>query len=342
MKKGTWITIFLVLGCIVNVHSQQLGLYSQYMDNAMLLNPSAAGMEKYTDVNLSTRQQWVGFKNAPQTFALSANGRLSEKVSTAEKPYSLRISDPDRYTEVYGKEAKHKYLPHGLGGYADYDQHGPFSRISGYVSYAHHFPLGKGYFLSLGVAPGVANRSLGTDNLEVADPNNDQTFREYKGNSVQSTYFDLNSGVSFYSDRLYVGYSGRQLLQNALFAEIKPVDEDQKLVVHHSLISMYRFRLNSFLELAPTIALRKAGPAPLKYDATAKLRFEEKIWAGFSYREEGTLSGIFGLRINELIQVGYSYDFTTSGLASYNDGSHELNLSFMLFNHKKLTPDFIW
>ena len=54
-------------------------LYSQYMLNGFLLNPAIAGSEGYTAVNITAREQWIGFKNAPGTYALSFQTRVLKK-----------------------------------------------------------------------------------------------------------------------------------------------------------------------------------------------------------------------------------------------------------------------
>ncbi len=71
-------TLFLMGMAIGN--SQQLPLYSQYMMNKFLLNPAIAGSDGYTSVNLTAREQWVGFSNAPRTHAISAQTRILKRL----------------------------------------------------------------------------------------------------------------------------------------------------------------------------------------------------------------------------------------------------------------------
>ena len=44
---------------------QQLPVYSQYLYNKFLINPSIAGSDGYTSVSLTAREQWVGYGGAP-------------------------------------------------------------------------------------------------------------------------------------------------------------------------------------------------------------------------------------------------------------------------------------
>src|SRR5512136_2612651 len=56
--------------------SQQVPMYSQYVMNGFLINPSFAGRDGYTSVNLTVREQWVGLKEPPSTYALSFQTRI--------------------------------------------------------------------------------------------------------------------------------------------------------------------------------------------------------------------------------------------------------------------------
>jgi hypothetical protein len=75
LKKLLYIIIFLG-GFLAEASSQQVPLYSQYMLNGFLLNPAVAGSEGYTAVNLTAREQWIGMKHAPGTYALSFQTRI--------------------------------------------------------------------------------------------------------------------------------------------------------------------------------------------------------------------------------------------------------------------------
>jgi len=57
--------------------AQQVPMYSQYIMNGFLINPSFAGRDGYTTVNLTVREQWVGLAGAPSTYAVSFRTRYS-------------------------------------------------------------------------------------------------------------------------------------------------------------------------------------------------------------------------------------------------------------------------
>ena len=68
---------------------QQLPLFSQYLYNKFLINPAVAGSDGYTTVNLTAREQWVGYYGAPRTFSFSMQTRILKK-SFMQKQTTVR------------------------------------------------------------------------------------------------------------------------------------------------------------------------------------------------------------------------------------------------------------
>ena len=91
MKTKVFILAFIMvfLAMVPAVKSQQLPVYSQYMMNSYLLNPAVAGHEGYTSLNLVAREQWIGLKDAPSTYAFSVQTRLL-KNSFISRSASIR------------------------------------------------------------------------------------------------------------------------------------------------------------------------------------------------------------------------------------------------------------
>src|SRR5438552_16431688 len=75
-KKITTITLMLVSAITI---AQQRPHYTQYILNNYILNPALSGIENYTDLKLSARDQWIGFEGRPQTFYISAHAPIGKK-----------------------------------------------------------------------------------------------------------------------------------------------------------------------------------------------------------------------------------------------------------------------
>src|SRR5512137_2244083 len=114
--KNIFLVIALSLSCNVSF-AQQVPMYSQYIMNGFLVNPSIAGRDGYTTVNLTVREQWVGMQDAPSTYAASFQTRL------------LRNSYISKSTAVKKKLVKPtKGSRVGLGGYLFSDYNGIMRR----------------------------------------------------------------------------------------------------------------------------------------------------------------------------------------------------------------------
>jgi hypothetical protein len=63
-----------------------------------------------------------------------------------------------------------------------------------------------------------------------------------------------------------------------------------------------------------------------------KVTFGNRFWVGGAYRNGDAVVGMFGLNISSLINISYSYDYTTSALRTVSNGTHELVIGLMLNN----------
>src|SRR6187551_3748479 len=59
--------------------AQQKPHYTQYILNNYILNPALSGIENYTDVKMSVRDQWVGLNGSPKTIYFSAQEPIGKK-----------------------------------------------------------------------------------------------------------------------------------------------------------------------------------------------------------------------------------------------------------------------
>ena len=66
MKKFVFIAAILCFSA-VTAFGQAKPYYTQYILNNYILNPGITGIENYTDVKLSYRNQWAGISGAPVT-----------------------------------------------------------------------------------------------------------------------------------------------------------------------------------------------------------------------------------------------------------------------------------
>src|SRR5690242_5725627 len=73
----------LITGFTIFLNSFALGQqqphYTQYIINNYIINPAITGIENYTDIKLSHRNQWVGLQDAPVTTYLTIHKPIGKK-----------------------------------------------------------------------------------------------------------------------------------------------------------------------------------------------------------------------------------------------------------------------
>ena len=110
-----WLLFFCVLFAVTQLPAQQKPVYTQYILNNYIINPAITGIENYTDVKISYRNQWTGIDGAPVTTYLSIQGQVGKKdYRTSATSYDVPGENPRgrSYRESYTAAEPH----HGLGG----------------------------------------------------------------------------------------------------------------------------------------------------------------------------------------------------------------------------------
>ncbi|GAA3995081.1 type IX secretion system membrane protein PorP/SprF [Hymenobacter fastidiosus] len=289
--------------------AQQQAQYSQYMNNNYILNPGATGVEDYIDAKFSYRTQWVGLEGAPKTYYASISSSLGKWRSTSKR--TLR----DRRRPF-----------HALGAIVYNDVTGPTSRAGAYVSYAYNLVLRPNLRAALGVSAGMQQFAVDGQQLQFFD-------RTTRAGSAASRVLDGSVGLWVYSSDFYVGVSSAQLLANELNFSYGPNSLDAGagnfLRRHYFATAGVRVPLSNDWSLVPSVLVKAVNPAPVSVDLNAKLKYQDLLWAGVSWRAADSFVALVGFSY-EQFTLGYSYDAGFSELAGYNGGSHEVLLGLRL------------
>jgi type IX secretion system PorP/SprF family membrane protein len=94
----------------------------------------------------------------------------------------------------------------------------------------------------------------------------------------------------------------------------------------------YRFLLDEDFNVTPSVMVKYLSPMPLQVDVNAKLQYRDFLWLGASYRVKYGFAGMVGMNISNTVQVGYSYDYSTTALNNYSHGTHEFLIGFTIGN----------
>lgn len=310
MKKALSLLLFSLLLASAPALAQQQAQYSQYMNNNYILNPGATGVEDYIDVKFSYRTQWTGLEGAPKTYYASISSSLGKWRTTTKR--TIR----DRRRPF-----------HAVGGLLYNDVTGPTSRLGAYGSYAYNAVITSDIRVALGVSVGMQQFSVDGQQLQFFDPST-------RAASSASRVLDASAGLWVYSSNFYVGLSGAQLLGNKLDFSYGPTmvgagAPGNSLKRHYFATAGVRVPLSDDWSLVPSVLVKAVDPAPLSLDINAKLKYQDLLWAGVSWRAFDSVVALVGVSY-EQFTLGYSYDAGLSELAGYHGGSHEVLLGLRL------------
>ena len=318
--RGLIILGFLV-GSMGVIYSQQLPTYTQYKLNAHVVNPAISGASGWTTVSITAREQWLGFKGSPNTYTLSGEWRLLKRQGAVTSGlFGVRTKQRSREGRV------------GLGGVVYSDNNGHITNTGGRFSYAYHIGLHQSQ-LSFGASLSVFQIKFDKDNLTF--PEGYEPIIE-KGEFNESMLApDASIGVYYLTKRYYAGLSGNHLFQSY----IKIGGSNQyKLLRHYFLTAGYMFPIGRDYELEPSMLMKITEPdvkgftnkitgLDTQTDINVKLYYRDDYWGGFSYRTNGDLVILAGVRYNQFY-FAYSFDYTLSSIRKYSYGSHELSIGF--------------
>lgn len=313
----------LIVAClgllILPAHSQQVPMYSQYVMNGFLINPSIAGRDGYTTVNVTVREQWVGLGNSPGTYAASFQTRL------------LKNSYISRSTSVRRKMIRPtKGGNVGLGGYVFNDRNGIVSRTGILGAYAYHLQLGQTgglpNFLSFGLAATVYQYALDLNgNLLLHDVDD-----EFLNNYDRVVFIpDFNFGTTYTTDKFYVGFAMSSLSRGSILFGNKS-DNKRSELGHYFLTggAKIRFPGSPEWEIQPSALLKSSDMLfkSIQMDLTTRVFYRNDYWAGLSYRTGDAVIILLGLKYDKFY-FAYAFDFALTEVRKYTFGSHELTLA---------------
>jgi len=291
-------TLFLIL-IVSALKAQQMPHYSQYLLNDYVINPAVAGSRGMFEARTNHRNQWVGITDAPRTFILSVNG-------------------PTESGKV------------GLGGSVFNDIVGPTRRTGFNFSYAYHFNLTSKVKMSLALSAGLLQFAIDGSRIRLRDPG-DELF----ATSIQSTLVpDFGFGFYIYDENFFVGGSAPQLTQNKL-KFFDNINGEAKLEDHYFISAGYKFKINDDFAVQPYFLAKYVSPVPLQADISARVIYADRIWLGATFRTQDAFSALLGFKPTDNLVIGYSYDYTISGLRRYSTGTHEIMLGINFIKNDK-------
>lgn len=304
MKKVLFITIFFF--GLTTLHAQQWVEFSQQDKYKLFLNPALSGSESLLQATIAHRSQY--------TF-------LSKRALASQfAEFSMPI-----FAKNYGIGFR---LVNDFIAYQRYT----LAELTG----AYHLSINKST-ISFGIGVGISNLSINGNKLRAAGGNyenqlvihNDEIIpAENSGGIAPSFSFGVHYKIASFKLGIAV-----QNINNPKFKLLKSNLETN--------ISIDR-TINAYTSYV--IELKNVNIEPMASFNTDFIKHQiqfgilteiNNIYFGLSFRgytglNNDALIGTFGLKIKDMIRLGYSYDYNVSFLNKSNFGSHEISISYFL------------
>jgi len=308
MRISSLVLLLVISLVSIDGYSQQDPQYTQYMYNMNIVNPAYAGSRGTLSIGLLGRTQWVGIDGAPKTATIAVHAPLGKNL--------------------------------GGGFSAILDEHGPVKEQNIFADISYTVTTSEEGRLAFGLKGGVTFFDVGLLSLTLPQtaPGVDPLFDD----NVNESFINFGAGVYYYTDKFYIGLSAPNLL------ETKHLEKDNGTItkasekMHYFGTLGYVFDLSETLKFKPSVMAKAVSGSPLSIDASANFLFNDRLELGASYRFGDSVSGLINFGVTRDLRIGYAYDYTTTNLGDYNDGTHEVFLQWDIdFSKKNLkSPRF--
>lgn len=310
--RSIFTRVFLGIAILVSandIKAQQDPHYSQFMYNKLAYNAGFAGA---TDgkicATLLHRTQWMGF-----------GGQTVNGLAQGKAPVNLVGS----INVALGKRF-------GIGGTIVSDELGFETMTMPRLTLSYRHPLGDGGVLAAGVGVGYMQRTLDGTKLKALDPNDPKI----PNIAVSGSALDVDFGLYYTKDNLfgildnfYAGASATHLNQNQITYEFGSNRTIIDSKMHMYFVTGGEYQLNATMKLQPNLIVKK-DPAKIQADLNCFLVWNENLRGGLTWRPMDAAVLLVGYQFPFGLNVGYSYDLTTSRIIKYSSGSHEIMLRY--------------
>jgi type IX secretion system PorP/SprF family membrane protein len=286
------IKIFISL-VYVGAFAQQRPVQSLYMYDPLLVNPAYAGTQTQLSATAIFRNQWVNLPGSPQTLSATVHsGFRQNKV--------------------------------GLGFILANDIVGIHNDQSLYGVYSYKIKIDKTTTLSMGLQGGL--NYFKSDYTKLRKKNPDDPTLE---GTTQKFLPNVGAGIYYRHRAFYLGLSVPYLINNKLVYN-ESIAQLSKQHRYYYLMGGFSRQLTPYVQIVPSFLLRVQEKAPISFDINSTVVLYKTVGLGVSYRLGNGVIGLFELQLNENFHVGYAYDFTTTDLNQFSNGTHEIMVNYRI------------
>jgi type IX secretion system PorP/SprF family membrane protein len=272
-------------------------VFSQYLQNGLMVNPAYSGTRGALSTFLSYRMQWMGTAGSPV-------------IQTAS------LHTPMKNDRV------------ALGIMGHFMQYGVTRSMSLYANYAYHIRVGRSGKLSFGIKGGLDRSETDYSGILLSNAG-DPVFSE---NDKPYILPNAGAGVYYFSEKLFAGVSVPSFLSYSRTATgsvqaFHSFDRYKFIFTAGGLITF-----SPFFKFKPSLlvdySLQQSGKLT-QFDINGNVILGDLLWLGGSWRTtEEVAVGILQVQVNPQLMIGCSYDYPAGRMNSFSRGSSEFILRY--------------
>jgi type IX secretion system PorP/SprF family membrane protein len=271
-------------------------VYSQYLQNGLVINPAYAGTRGILSGFVSYRMQWMGINGSPSLQTVSLHTPMkNDKVA--------------------------------LGLTAQFMQFGFTKSTSIYGIYAYHIRVRNGK-LSFGLKGGadISNTVYPAENFLTSS--GDPVFVNDKPYVLPN----IGAGVYYFNDKIFAGVSVPSFLsyRKTGTGSVQAYHRFNEYDIVFSAGGL--FTISQLLKFKPSLLIDYSLQNTKKltqFDINGNFILADLIWLGASWRtSERVVVGILQVQLNPQLMFGFSYDYPVGRMNSFSKGSSEFVLRY--------------
>lgn len=271
----------LLIFLAVDLSAQQLPLYTQYVFNPYMLNPSMVALSGRPEVNFLYRQQWSNISDGPKTLQFDGQYRLNDKM--------------------------------GLGLFINQDRTVLLSTTMAMLTYGYRVSLAENHTIGFGLSVGMFQNRIRSEDAAPIDQNDPALMTSVSNNMA----IDGQFGVHYRTGGFTLGYSlvnlvDRKYLTNETFQKPKFSQLKNQIV-----FASYRFTVvPGTLALQPNAAYRLSENNINYFEGSLIASIKGIVDVGGGYRQNFGPTAMARVTFGP-ISAGFAYDFpSNTGLIS--------------------------
>jgi type IX secretion system PorP/SprF family membrane protein len=316
------VTLLVIAFGSTQAIAQQDPQFTQYMHNKLFMNPAYAGMRNALCFSAIYRNQWNSFDGAPNSGIFSADVHLRKNG--------------------------------GAGISLMYDKLGFESSLDIRGNYSYHVSLPGKSKLGIGIELGGYSKRVGPSGNQQWQASTNWQNDIVIPTTIKKTVLDMGLGLWYQSEMLWFGISSSHLNGKMIDDGTELAGNSQHNLIfqmarHYFITGGGNFAITHKADgdgewvLKPSFLVKTDGVIT-SFDLTAIAAYDNRFWFGASYRYNDAICPMVGFMLNDNskglrnkstnkehgLKVGFAYDYTTSKLSNYSNGSFEIFLNYCM------------